>query len=309
MKLNWTIALLAFMIASVTSFSGPGDKISGMTRKPTIVICPGFGNAVVDYVYPLGADESWGFRSALERRGYSVKIVPVERWDWIRVAMGLFDPAFWQSNQSPSGWAYGWYLQRTRETVESCHHQNGGQSVLLVGHSAGGWLARAALGDDLKNVCGLVTLGTPQIPPPPSKDIRCATRGALKNTNEAYPGAFRKDIVYVTVAGNSVTGGLEVSREVDEVYARREGSAQNVAKVNYESLIGEFQGVSGDGVVPISIAHLDGAEHITLDGVIHSINEAGTTLPTDSWYGSEKVVDLWLNKTIEIINSRYFNFL
>ena len=31
-----------------------------------------------------------------------------------------------------------------------------------------------------------------------------------------------------------------------------------------------------------------------LDGVLHSINEAGTTLPTDRWYGSEAVVDRWL---------------
>jgi pimeloyl-ACP methyl ester carboxylesterase len=305
----WTF--LTVLIPSISSLSAGPIKIPGakndIPNKPTIVLCPGFGNAVVDYVNPLGADESWGFRSALERRGFSVRIVPVERWDWIRVAMGLFDPDFWQSNQSPSGWAYGWYLQRTRETVESCCHQNPGESVLLVGHSAGGWLARAALGNDLKNVCGLVTLGTPQLPPP-KKEIGCATRGALKNTNEAFPGAFRKDVVYVTVAGNAVTGGIEVSRDVDDIYARRgEGSAQNVAKINYESLIGDFKGVSGDGVVPLSIAHLEGAEQITLDGVLHSINEAGTTLSTDSWYGSEKIVDLWLNKTIDIINSRYAN--
>jgi hypothetical protein len=28
--------------------------------------------------------------------------------------------------------------------------------------------------------------------------------------------------------------------------------------------------------------------------VLHSINEAGTTLPTERWYGSENVVDRWL---------------
>ena len=152
-----------------------------------------------------------------------------------------------------------------------------------------------------------MTLGAPHQPPPDG--INCATRGALKNTNLAYPGAFRKDIIYVTVAGNAVTGGLRNAEEdkqrsaVDEIYEKRgEGSAQNVARINYEALLGEFDGVQGDGVIPIPIAHLDGSEQINLDGVLHSINEAGTTLPTDSWYGSEKVVDRWLLKTLEKLN-------
>ena len=34
--------------------------------------------------------------------------------------------------------------------------------------------------------------------------------------------------------------------------------------------------------------------HQFLQHVVHSINEAGTTLPTDRWYGSEGVIDQWL---------------
>jgi hypothetical protein len=253
--------------------------------------------------------------------------------------LGLFDFRFWQSNQLPTGWAYGWYLQRTIDTIEKAaaaaaekcvcddaqdpSSTQQAASILVVAHSAGGWLARAALGEQQRRrngnssgssstasaeevVCGLVTLGAPHFPPPDG--INCATRGALKNTNLAYPGAYRKDILYVTVAGNAVTGGLSYqdndegqrAAAVDEIYARRgEGSAQNVARINYEALLGEFDGVQGDGVIPFPIAHLDGSAQITLDGVLHSINEAGTTRPTDSWYGSEKVVDQWLSKTLE----------
>ena len=54
----------------------------------------------------------------------------------------------------------------------------------------------------------------------------------------------------------------------------------------------------GDGVIPVGCAHLPGALQLTLDGVLHSINEAGTTLPTERWYGSEKVVDRWLEPTL-----------
>ena len=35
-------------------------------------------------------------------------------------------------------------------------------------------------------------------------------------------------------------------------------------------------------------------KQLVLPGVLHSINEAGTTLPTDRWYGSEGIVDQWL---------------
>ena len=44
---------------------------------------------------------------------------------------------------------------------------------------------------------------------------------------------------------------------------------------------------------------LEGTSTIILDGVVHSINEAGTTLPTDKWYGAEGVVDRWLLDALE----------
>jgi len=44
---------------------------------------------------------------------------------------------------------------------------------------------------------------------------------------------------------------------------------------------------------------LEGSKTIVLDGVLHSINEAGTTLPTDRWYGSDAVLDRWLQEALE----------
>jgi len=86
--------------------------------------------------------------------------------------------------------------------------------------------------------------------------------------------------------------------EADELYAKRgEGSAARVAFTNYVALGGDGEAI-GDGVIPVGCAHLDGAVQITLDGVLHSINEAGTTLPTERWYGSEKIVDQWLEPTL-----------
>ena len=53
-------------------------------------------------------------------------------------------------------------------------------------------------------------------------------------------------------------------------------------------------GVTGDGVVPLQSSHLEGAKQLTLEGVLPSLNEAGTTLPPARWYGADAVVDQWL---------------
>ncbi len=55
----------------------------------------------------------------------------------------------------------------------------------------------------------------------------------------------------------------------------------------------------GDGVVPLEYALLEGSRTIVLDGVLHSINEAGTMLPTDGWYGAVGVVNRWLYDALE----------
>ena len=162
----------------------PGAKLP----TPPVVILPGFGNAGLDYVTPLGANESVGLKAALERRGFdTVEVVPVDRTDWLRVAGGLLDADFRAGEGTPDGRAFGWYLERTGETVRKAKAKAAASGdadarVLLLGHSAGGWLARAALGDGTpesslarlnaaEDVCGLVTLGTPHLPPPEGAEI------------------------------------------------------------------------------------------------------------------------------------------
>merc|ERR1712127_80820 len=89
------------------------------------------------------------------------------------------------------------------------------------------------------------------------------------------------------------------SEEVNEVYeVRGEGSASSVAYTSYGAVSGDGE-MTGDGVVPLEWALLEGSRTIVLDGVVHSINEAGTTLPTDRWYGAEGVVDRWLGEALE----------
>jgi len=219
----------------------------------------------------------------LKQRGFEiVETLPVVRADWLRVIGGLLDADFRDGNAPPET-AFGWYLDRVDDAVEELQAQNSGEKVLLVAHSAGGWLARAALGRRgaalASRVRGLVTLGAPHRAPPKEPPGDDQTQGALRFVDEQYPGAFlqKLGIEYITVAGAAVMGSGDSDR----------GTAAKEAWISYQRLVGRGE-VPGDGIVPSESAHLPGAVQVTLPEVKHSI---GT--PTE-WYGADEVIDQWL---------------
>lgn len=304
--------------APASAFSATPSSGSSAVSSTPVVICPGFGNDAIDYSEPLQQPRETGLISALERRGFDpdlISVVPVKRSDWLRVAGGLLDLGFYTGTAKPTGGGYGWYLERLKETVDAAHEESGGERVLLVGHSAGGWLARAAMGDGVwcpdaeirtaDRVRCLATVGA--IHRTPSEPGTCVTRGALAYTDASYPGAFLSEegVGYVSVGGDAIVGDNSKDSaaveptDADELYADRgEGSASRVAFTSYEAVAGEGA-LTGDGVVPLDWTQLEGARQVRLEGVLHSINEAGTTIPTDRWYGSENVVDRWLPAVLE----------
>ena len=284
-----------FLPTAAVALTLPGIKPTLPT--PPVVILPGFGNADLDYVTPLGADESVGLKALLEKRGFdTVEVVPVDRTDWLRVAGGLLDADFRAGEATPEGRAFGWYIERTGEAVRKAKARaeasgDADTRVLLLGHSAGGWLARAALGDGTPesslarlvaqdDICGLVTLGTPHLPPPPGTED--STRGVLRYVDAQYPGAAVEGLAYVTVAGSAVKADKDAKR----------GSLEKVAANSYPLVSGPSAGEGGvgDSIVPLEAAHLpgEGVERVTLEGATHSIGSP------DSWYGSDAVVDDWL---------------
>lgn len=318
---NLLLGLLALQASTATNTRVSAFQPIGNTP---VVICPGFGNDQIDYYEPLKQPREVGLVAALERRGFNPELIftiPIERSDWIRVAGGLLDWNFYTNKALPTGGGYGWYVQRFRDTVDRAYdsatigtdNDNNSGRVLVIGHSAGGWLARAGMGDGLwcaetnartaDKICGLVTVGA--IHKAPVDEGSCVTRGALAYTDQTYPGAFLKDegVGYVSVGGDAIVGDnskkIEEKSDADELYATRgEGSAGRVAYTSYEAVCGTGA-VKGDGVVPLDWTQLEGSKQVKLEGVLHSINEAGTAIPTDRWYGSEKVVDRWLPAALE----------
>ena len=100
---------------------------------------------------------------------------------------------------------------------------------------------------------------------------------------------------YITVAGDAIRGDSQAGSGKDP------GSkAKSIAFQAYSMVCGQGD-VTGDGIVPLCAAHLPGpgVQEVTLPGVLHSINEAGTSRPTDRWYGAELVVDRWLEPVLD----------
>lgn len=168
----------------------------------------------------------------------------------------------------------------------------------------GGWLGRAALGYgsidnddsnlsfriDLNKVVGVVTLGAPNLPPPPS--VMDMTRGALKLTSSNFPGAYHDELFYITVIGDAVKGIKQERKSLFEA-----ASVHGFAYNSYEAVCGNGLEI-GDGVVPIVSSHLKGALQINLKGIFHSIN-----VP-DRWYGSNPVIDSWHSEMLLALNRR-----
>lgn len=260
---------------------------------PPIVILPGFGNDQLDYLIP----EETSFKAALTRRGAEVSVVPINRPDWLNVARGLSDFAFFTGSAQPEGPAFSWYIKSAKQTVEeavAARRQQGASDVdarvVLIGHSAGGWLARAlcvVAGDAwvLKHVRGMVTLGAPHGTPPP--EVADQTRGTIPNVNRRAPEAYyaSRGVFYVTASSRHVVG--------DENGTPSEKNAFTA----YSLVLGKGQGVEGDGFVPIESAMLEGAVQLTLD-CYHSGGSADPW-PKDDWYGSERNVDAWLGAVKE----------
>ena len=253
-------------------------------KKPPIVILPGFGNDAVDYTNPLNSGEERSLVACLRKRGYeSIHVVPIKRISWLNIAKGLFKREFYSYDCKPRQ-LYEFYLDAVDKTVRRAVSANDSNQCILIGHSAGGWLARASLASEstvdekkLSDVIGGVcTLGTPHTPP--LEGTPDMTRGALTYVNNEYPGAYFKDKFYISVAGTAITssvGGNNIEKFAVDSYSQ-------VSGLNEEMQI-------GDGVVPLSNAHLDGAFQLTIPKCYHSINA-----PDNYWYGGPEVVDYWL---------------
>jgi pimeloyl-ACP methyl ester carboxylesterase len=171
-------------------------------------------------------------------------------------------------------------LDTLAATVELALNETGADAVDLIGHSAGGRIARAYLGhvpfqgrayDGQRHVARLITLGTAH------ETYEVWVKEFAGWVNQHYPGAFYKHIEYRMVIGKSVQG-------------RRWGNPEEIlAHRSYEVSFGDGQ-VIGDGIIPTSCGYLEGADNLVLEGARHAPYNAPNT-----WYGASNVIPLWFD--------------
>ncbi len=161
---------------------------------------------------------------------------------------------------------YVMLVKRTHEAIQYALKQTGASKVILVGHSAGGVIARAYLGDRFENpnavayqghhhVSRVYMLGSPLSAGEQPRNPALKQAAWIDRT---YPGAFyAPEVQYLTVAGKLVEGKADGT-----LRERRAHSAYRFISGTGEQW--------GDGVVPATMSTPDGMPAIEINGVAHS---------------------------------------
>jgi pimeloyl-ACP methyl ester carboxylesterase len=298
----WIFQILC-VINQITAVTNQLTVSKDLKYSYPFLILPGFAQSHRDYEATDDID-SEGFVQILHQNGIkNVEVANIHRTDWLKIGKCLSKACFWKGSCAPHE-VFGFYLEEVYAKISSLK-QESGKPVVLIGHSAGGWLARAILGDGKWNgrdydakflrstdmVCGLISLGTPHRPPlDPCID---PSRGALTFVDQNYPGAYLKkqgNIFYLSIAGSAVRGSASAPR----------GSIERFAAKSYKGVNGNpFTNgeEDGDGIVPVDAALLPGSYKLTLRNVWH-----GAFTRDTMWYGSSPTVEKWLPPTLTILN-------
>ena len=235
--------------------------------RPTVLVLGGF----------LTAPPMYGpFVSRLRERG-AAGVVVSSVWtpDWLIAA----------ARGSAAITARSWRALVAASRVSA--ERSDGAPLLVVGHSAGGLIARLLTAEApfpgrrlgaASRIGAIVTLGTPH--------ALSAGAGVGRRLNEivagvaeaAVPGAFYSpEIGYVSVASRAIQGDPAGS------------GFERVAYLLYRSVMGcaAAPGTLGDGLVPADAAMLAGARQIVLDSTVHG--QGGGR----AWYGTDAAMDVW----------------
>lgn len=219
------------------------------------------------------------------RGAEAVVVAPVWTPDWLLVTRRGLGPVVTRAGRA---------LIRAGE-LSAASPGSRGAPVLVVGHSAGGMIARLLTSPEpfegrklgaAGRIGALVTLGTPH-----GVAARGDIGGRVSATASAFasravPGAMYAPFVgYVAVASRSEVG----SRHGD-------GRAQTAHRF-YRGMLGRAADghpeIEGDGLIPLDSALLDGALAIVLDDTVHG------HLGGRPWYGSDERIDRWWPTALE----------
>ena len=200
------------------------------------------------------------------KRGINASVVHASRTDWLLTT-----------------WGVGWrrLLQRTEDRVVKVLKDSGCEHVTLIGHSSGGVMLRLYLADHglhgaslngQRHCNRLISLGSPH-----QAERATPLRARV---DRLLPGCTCPGVDYVSVAGR-----LDLASPMATNFARRSAAR------SYRQIAGDGD-VSGDGLVPVSSALLNGSRPIELAETAHG-GVFGST-----WYGSIERIEQWWDQTV-----------
>jgi len=300
------------------SESADNDVAVGSTkRRVAVLLCP------AQFCVPVDYEDLFGdLKTHLEESNDSdvdigtCRVAPLPRTEWIKVARNLPTKAFLDA-KLPVHSTLAWYFEAMEKGLADIFAAEGPDvEIAIIGHSIGGWVARAFLGGlsgsstgvyrlAQKQCRSLVTLGTPHLSPDGA--LVDQTRGLLKEveqTEACTSQSLMERGIDVTCVGSSSLDGNIFTSDIEQL----------VAASSYFPLLGRLGAdVKGDGIVPTALAFMDGARKIEIEkcsmtgtAVRHAHvlptpwnlidgSAASISLPTEdfAWYGSEGVIGQW----------------
>lgn len=226
-----------------------------------ILLLPGYGCDKEDYIDMINTCDKWNIE---------LDVVPIYRFEWLRVLNGLLDKKYWNYNIEPSS-MFDWYLDKSKIALLDSVSKNNDKPIVLCGHSAGGWLARILMNNgtlykESKLQTGLyintlVTMGTPQ-KCHENKNLD-PTRGCLTYVNKHFPGSYLQEnnIQYITLGSKAKP--IHINKSM--------GWKNSVVKNSYMSVLGKTDSeiIEGDSIVPIESSHLENSIQINFEDVYH----------------------------------------
>ena len=226
---------------------------------PSVLIVGGFATIPPNY---------WPLRARLLARGATrVDIAPLWPPDWVLASF----------------LGFGIVLRRTGHAIARTYHLGGRRPIMVVAHSGGGIAARLAMSNvayrgriaGVADAVGcLVTMGTPHGLLLMDNRFHHAGHDAAEFLQREQPGAyFAPRTAYVSLGSRQERAfmGGPLAKLFDQVFAM---------------IVGTHEERAGDGIVPLAAAHLDGANQITFDDVLHGMIGS-------PWYGDDDVIDSW----------------
>ena len=188
------------------------------------------------------------------------RVAPLPRTEWIKVARNLPTRAFLEG-RLPVVSTLSWYFEAMEKALAEIFEKEGHDvNICLIGHSIGGWVARAYLGGlsqsstavhrlAMERCTSLVTLGTPHVSPKTA--LVDQTRGLLNEIEEApscKPQALVDRGIDITCVSSSGLSAKFLTSNVEEL----------VAASSYLPLLGKLDAsVIGDGIVPLDLAFME----------------------------------------------------